>query len=403
MRRLPVVLAALVALGAAAVLFLTRAPSGPFPSAAHLREHGFAAWPVDTVTEAEEECAGAEEWRFDARATATRFASEVLGYPEPGAGEGFAEEDHHVRLLINTEGIGGVFLGSALDLDRYGRCWYVTEGFPREGDLAATLGFVYREGRPHLLLGHWDDVPIGFVGYGDWETEIDPGLRQIVMSPPLETGVTGHVIHVQPDKRGISEIVGARALGFVPAPPEGPPAQPLPVEEVVDNAKVCRIGSGRHKTPEGVIRELYDSDFDDLLREVNGFPRYERQGFRHLSGDRWRVVVDDAVLTATIPEIDGRCYNLVSLVPVGRDDPLRRLWIESDAVTFGVDWGGGDEAKLSFGTGYDTLVATLKELQEPVTFTRRNESQIAGAPAFARVVLYEDGHVVSAYYGLFDP
>lgn len=403
MRRLLLVLAALVVMGGAAVLVLGRGPSGPFPSATHLREHGFAVWPVDTVEEAEEECADAEEWRLDARATAERFAAEVLGYPEPGAGEAFGEAEHHVRLLINTDGVGGLFLGSVLDLDRYGRCWYVTGGQPREGDLDATLGFVHREGRPHLLLGQRGDVPVGFVGYGDWETEIDPGSRQIVMSPPLENDVTGHVIHVRPDERGISEIVGARALGFVPPPPEVPPAQPLTVEEVADDSGVCRIGSERHHSPEGVIGELYESAFGDLLRRVNGYPRYERQGFRHLGGDRWRLVVDDAVLIATIPEIAGRCYNLVSLVPASGDGPLRRLWIEPHAVTFGVDWGGGDEAKLSFGTGYDTLGATLKELQEPVTFTRREESQVPGAPAFARVVLYEDGHVVSAYYGLFQP
>jgi hypothetical protein len=402
LRRLAIVIAALVVLGAGAALLLAREPSGPFPSAAHLREHGFAAWPVDTVEEARRECADAEGWRLDGRATAIRFAAEVLGYPEPGAGEGYDDDDNHMRLLINTGGVRGLFLGSAVDVNRYGRCWYVTEGMPREDELTATLGFVYREGRPHLLLGHWEDVPVGFVGFGDWETEIDPGLRQIVTSPPVPTGVTGHVIHLQPDERGISEVVGARALGFVPAPPEGPPAEPLPVEDVVDDRSVCRTESAHRKSPEGVIRYLF-SELEDLLRRVNGSPRYERTGFRHLGGDRWRVVVDDAVLIATIPEVAGRCYALVSLAPVAGDDPLRRLWIEPEAITFGVDWGGGDEAKLSFGTGYHTLAATLKELQEPVTFARRNEAQVPGAPAFARVVLYKDGRVVSAYQGLFEP
>lgn len=404
MRRLLLLLAVLVVVGGAAVVVLGRDHSGPFPSEAKVRTHGFAVWPVDTVAEAERECAGAEEWRLGADTTALRFVRDLLRYPEPYVSEVFGEGEHTARLLMNTRGARGVTLGSVVELARFGRCWYVTGAEPREGGLGATVAFVYREGRAHLLLGNAGGLPAGFVGYGDWETEIDPGDRQIVLwMPELDPAATGHALYTQPNSRGFSEMANARSLAPVPPPPSGPPAEVLEAPDVVDNPNVCRIESSPFKTPERVVRHLYEWTFDNLLAQVDGYPRYERKGFRHLGGDRWRLVVDDAVLIATIPEIADRCYKLVSLVPARRDPALRRLWVEDEAVTFGLDWGGGDEASLAFGTGFDGVSATLKELQEPVTFPRHAEPQPTDVPTYARVVLYEDGHVVSAYYGLFEP
>lgn len=399
MRRLSLALALVVLLGGGTAAYvLTRPPSGPFPSTADLRARGFAAWPVDTVEEAERECADADGWRLDERATALRFARDVLRYPGPHTSDWSDEQEHGARFLVGSDGIDELFLGSLLVLTRYGRCWYVTGGFPRESDIGATAGFVYRDGRPHLLLSNSPEVPTGYVGYGDWETEIDPGLRQTVMwMPELESGATGHAIYTRPDEEGVSEFVGVETLGFVPPPPEGPPAEPLgAVDAVVDGPEGCR-GPRGFKTPEVAIRHLYAWEFDHLLHQVRGHPRYQRKSWHRLGGDRWRLVVDDAVLTATIPQVAGRCYNLLSLTPVDRDPPLRRLWVDETAVTFGIDWGGGDEAIVSLGSGV-SFSRTLKELQEPVTFPHA----VGQGPAFAGVVLYKDGHVVSAYYGPFE-
>lgn len=395
MRRLSLILVAVVLVGGAAAIVLGRDPSGPFPSASDLSARGFAAWPVDTVEEAEDECAGAEEWRRDAHATALRFARDVLRYPKPHAGESFGDEDHSVRLLVGSDDERELFLGSVLELDRYGRCWYVTEGVPREGDLGATLGFVYREGRPHLLLGHPLGLPSGYVGWGDWEAEIDPGARQTVMwMPELDPGTTGHAIYTAPDERGVSEMVGARTLGFVPPPPSGPPARRLGVGDVAADEEAC--ASFPSKSPERVIRHLYEWTFVERLQVVKGFPRYERRGFRHLGGDRWRLVVDDAVLEARIPEIAHRCYRLVSMTPVDGQTPLRALRIGELGVTFEIDWRGADEATVAF----DGAGGTLSRIREPVTFPDAAPSG-SDAPSSARVVLYEDGHVASAWYGLY--
>lgn len=404
MRRLALLVAILLVVAGSAVIVFGRDPSGPFPSETHLRVHGFAAWPVDTVAEAEDECADAEEWRWDARATAVRFAGDVLRYPEPHAGEAFGETEHGMRVLVGSGGVRGLFLGSLLELARYGRCWYVTGGMPREGELDATLGFVYRDGRPHLLLSRPGDVPVGFVGYGEWEAEIDPNTRQAVMwMPELPPDATGHVVYTSPDEEGVSEITGARSLGYVPPPPGGPPDDPLRVVDVVDDPEVCRIESSPYRSPERVVEDLFDRTFTSQLQQVNGYPEYERRGYRHLGGDRWRLVVDDAVLLARIPEIAGRCYKLVSMVPLRRDPPLRRLWIDAGAVTFGVDWGGGDDVSLAYGAGFDELGAALRQIRARVTFPRDPAAPARDVPTYARAILYKDGHVVSAFYGLFAP
>lgn len=398
MRRLSLVLALVVLLGGGTLVYvLTRPPSGPFPSTADLRGRGFAAWPVDTVAEAERECPEAEEWRLDERATALRFARDVLRYPDPHTGDSSDAREHAARFLVGSDGTGDLFLGSLLVLNRYGRCWYVTGGFPRESDVGATAGFVYRDGHPHLLLSNSPAVPTGYVGYGDWSTEIDPGLRQTVMwMPELDPDATGHAIFTRPDEEGVSEFVGVETLGFVPPAPEGPPAEPMrSIDAVVDDPEECR-GPAGFKTPESAIRHLYAWEFDNLLHQVRGQPRYERKSWHRLGGDRWRLVVDDATLTATIPQVAGRCYTLLSLAPVDGDPPLRRVWIDEAAITVGVDWGGGDEAAVSLGGV--SFARTLKELQEPVTFPHAGGE----GPAFAGVILYKDGHVVSAYYGPFE-
>ena len=395
MRRLSLLVAVLLVLTGGAAFFLARAPSGPFPSAADLRAHGFAAWPVDTVAEAEEECADAEEWRLDAQATAVQFAQQVLRYPEPHAGEAFDDADHRVRLLIGSDGIEELFLGSVLELARYGRCWYVIEGIPREDYLEATLGFVFRGGRAHLLLADPLGLPHGFVGYGDWRTEIEDGVRQTVTwMPEIDRDATGHVILTAPDEDGVSEIVGARRLRPVPPPPTGSAAEPVPAEEVAGDSVWCNDTS-RFNSPEAAIRDLYRGVFPRLLEQRRGFPHYERRRVRHVSGDSWRLVVDDVVLDATISQLGPKCYAIVSMTPRGRESPLDAVWLDDEGVTVEIGWGRADQALVDVAG----VRGTLERTDERVTFPRGPLP--AADPAIAEVVLFRKGHVVSAYRGLF--
>jgi hypothetical protein len=84
------------------VVFLSRDEGGPIPTQASLANYGLAGWPEDTLGEAIDECADAESWRSDARATARRFGREMLNYPEPGVGNPTPVRDH-VRYLIGSK------------------------------------------------------------------------------------------------------------------------------------------------------------------------------------------------------------------------------------------------------------------------------------------------------------
>lgn len=399
MRRAALLLVLVVAAaGAAAAWFLTRAESGPFPTPGHVRVHGLAAWPADTVEEARAECDGAPEWRRDALQTALRFASEVMGYPAPHTTDwAHPGRPHQARFLVNTDGIERLFLGSLLELKRYGHCWYVVNGEPREGgEPSVTLAFVYRGGRPHLLLGTAGDVPPAHVGYGSWDVEVEREPRQTVLEmPELDANGTGHAIYLDPDEDGVSEGVGIDALGAVPPAPQGGPTGRLSAPPPI---RRCRTTSYAAQTPKKIIRQLFDNPFENLLQRAKGQLQYERKRVRHLGGDRWRIVADRAVLDATIAR-GNRCARLVAIEPVDGDTPLRRAWIERDGATAIVDWGGGDDAYVELGTARTGAGGMLKQIREPVTF--RWTDGPPDAPVYALVVLYDEGHIVSASYGLY--
>ncbi|MDQ3982378.1 MAG: hypothetical protein M3271_06815 [Actinomycetota bacterium] len=211
MRRLALPSLALVAVAGGAWLVFARGDTAGWPSTASVGGHGFAVWPEDTVAEARSACESPPGWRLDASATAERFAGDVLRYPAPSADE-LESGAGRARFLVGSDGIDGVFLGSVLELRRYGSCWFLVRADPREGELDATVAFVHRIHGPHLLLSEPGDVPIAHVGYGSWDEAIGPGYSSIVVGTPLETGETGHVIFTRPDETGVSESVAARPL-----------------------------------------------------------------------------------------------------------------------------------------------------------------------------------------------
>jgi hypothetical protein len=266
-----------------------------------------------------------------------------MGYPAPTTSDWTPDDTPDTaRFLMNTDDAKGVFLGSLLELRRHGYCWYVVDGEPREGGWPdATVAFVHRAGRPHLLLGSHGGLPHGEIGFGEWETPIEPRLRQTVVEmPEVDPDATGHAIYLGPDENGVSEGVGIETLGTVPAPPNGPPSTPLDGDA---GSGACATTSYAARSPEKVIRQLFEGPFVSLLTRVRGNPDYGRKSFRRIGPDRWRIVADHAVLEAVVDE-DGRCARLLALAPVDRDRPLRRLWLGERGATVRVDWGGGEDA-----------------------------------------------------------
>jgi hypothetical protein len=386
-------------------VLLTREEGGPIPSETSLANYGLAVWPADTLEEAQAECADAQLWRLDARATARQFAGDVLKYPAPTAGNAIPGEDH-VRYLVNSRGIDRVFLGSVLDLRRYGRCWYVVQGQPRESSWFETtsVGFVQRDGEPKLLISRPGGIPETRVGYGSWERTISAGAnRAVVDIPALEEGATGHVIFLDRDENGVSEYVYTERLGALPAPSKQSIVRPLGADEVADNPKVCRIESSPYRSGKAVVRHLFQWTFDALLEQEDGYPSYERRRATLVRPpDRWKLLVDDATLDLTIPEIANRCWKLVSMSPRS-GEVIREFRVGPRTVTLHLDWGNADSALIFFGTEFDGRGGTLARLDGPITFFRQAAPQPADVPTYALVVLYKDQHIMAAQYGLYGP
>jgi hypothetical protein len=330
-----------------------------------------------------------------------------MGYPEPGA-EDFTQEDpsNRARFLVNTSGVRGAFLGSLLELSRYGNCWYLVDASPRESDFpSATFGFVYRENTPHLLIASGPDgyVPGGRVGYGTWESEFIPELRSMVLDMPgVDRDATGHVIYLDQETRLeandvglVSERVGVDTFGTIPPAPSGAPARPL---EGAELPELCASVAYWARTPEGVVRRLLRDGLDNWFLEAGGFGPYEPPRFRHLDGDHWRIVADRAVLDVTIEHAD-RCARLVSIDTIDRDPPLRRVWIEPSGATIGVDWGGGDDAFVELSSGSTGAGGMFKQIREQVTLPW-SEGRPAGTVS-ALTVLYKDEQIVSVSFDLY--
>ncbi|HEV2756228.1 MAG TPA: hypothetical protein VG318_10700 [Actinomycetota bacterium] len=396
MRR-ALVLVVLVA-GAAAIWLVTRDDAAPFPTPGHVRVHGLAAWPADTVAEATEECARAEEWRHDARQTAMRFAEEVMGYPDPTADD-YSGDDAATkgRFLMHTRGIRRFFLGSLLEVRKYGDCWYVVDGEPREGGPPEPgLAFAHVDGGTSIVLGSRAGTPATRMGFGDWDATIAAARGPtVVRVPPIDGSTTGHAIYLDPE-RGISEGVGIDTLAAIPPPPEGPPDEPRRSPP----ASGCSAAFYAGRSPQKIIRELREGPLYNHVKDSVGYPSYERKSARPLGGGRWRIEADRAVVDATFRS-DGGCWRLASLGPARGPHPLRKLWLSDVGASVEVAWGRHREAYVRIGTFVTGAGGLLTQMREPVTFPWTNGPPEAGEPVPAFVALYDEGHIVSVSYGLY--
>jgi hypothetical protein len=219
--------------------------------------------------------------------------------------------------------------------------------------------------------------------------------------PPLDPGATGHVIYLDPDRKGVSEYVHTERLGAVPSLKEGEVVRALEVGEVVDNPNICSGQASPFRNGKAVVRYLFQWRFDALLEQVDGFPTYNRRKATLVRPpDRWSVIVDDAMLDLTIPEIAGRCWRLVSMVPRS-GIVIREFRVGPRSATFDLDWGNADSALIDFAglIGGGVLART----DDRITFPRQAESDSDDVPTYALVVLYRNEHIVAAQYGLYGP
>lgn len=377
---------------AAAAVMLRSEESGPIPSRETLRRDGFAVWPQDTRDEAMAACDAAQGWQLDPKQTAERFARDVLGYPNPDA-SAIDPTANAVRYLLNASGVRGVFLGSVVDVRRYGRCWFIVHAENREDSVFETVGFVHRGERTDLVLGSIGPLPgtEAHVGYGTWDYGIEqPAGQTLVQLPELESDATGHIMFVSRNERGVATGIGANSLGFVPEPATGTTTQIEP-EELVGNPELC---TSEFRRPQAVIRDLYEWTLNEHLQVVKGYPTYERRRVRHLPGNRWRLIADDAKLEARVVKVGRRCWELGSLDPTGKP-PVRSLFVDDSTITLDLHWGRADAASIALGSPSGADSWDLRRVEGAVTLFH-SDADPHEEPFYVSVVLYKDSHVVSA-------
>ena len=408
----PLIVALVLTGGGATALLLAEEPRA-FPTDEEIARNGFAAWPVDTPEEAREECATAEDWRRDPEQVVLRFASEVLRYPDPTIGNEFTGGDQDTyRTLINSRGVKGIFLGAVVEVDRFGECWYVTEGQPREGDMGIDIATF--DGGARVL------VPVGCcgtvveIGWGDWTYRLDEDDRtnetgEVLVDVPDEArGRPGHFIVTDFDRDGVSEGVGARPLPPLPTSEGATPLSPIDIGRRPQDRNLCRMAWARKGDPERTIRELRNWTFRTWLgTDRGGYSRYDVSSVRGLGSDfEWRVRLDEATLRFSFSRVARRCWAIRSIVP--RRGPL----IESVSAagdrsfTFDLDPGQATKLVVYYGVGGEAQPVSIRTkalLGQPFSVSRgpdfvdRNE----GLPAFALVIAYRYGNLHSAEYRLF--
>lgn len=400
-----------VFLGAVVVAFGFRgerdsAPWAPFPSDADIARNGFAVWPVDTPAEAREECDGAPGWRTDPKEVALRFASEVMGYPDPGIDSDLNSHKHIFRALVNSRGVKGVFLGSMLEVSQFGECWYLTEGQPREG--GDGINVVTTDDSTKLVVPTGCCGQVVEVGWGDWIERLESKeRREVLLDIPDEAkGAPGHYLITDFDEDGISEGVRALPLPAIPDGPKKQALQPLDVGPRPEDKKLCRMAWARREKLPQIIRDLRRI-FSDGLKLDGGYLRFDSRSQRRLGSDlEWRLGLDEADFRLSFSRVDERCWIIRSIVPRGQRI-IRSVSADERSFTFDLDPARAHKVLLYFGVGGEVSsgsVRTRAVFRRPFRVARgsdvppRNED----LPAFVLAITYRGGNMYSAEYRLFD-
>lgn len=407
----PLIVALVLAGGGAVALLLPEDPS-TFPSDEEVARSGFAVWPVDTPEEAREECARAEDWRKNAPEVALRFASDVLGYPEATVADDFAAEDEDTyRTLIYNPDMPGVFLGSVLVLERYGECWYVTDGQPREDGMGIDI--VTFEGASKLLVSVGCCGGVVEVGWGDWTHRVTSQDRTggsgdvLVDIPPEAKGRPGHYIVMNFDD-GVSEGVGARPLPALPTDEGSLPLSPKDIGRRPADGGLCRMTWAHRDHPARIILDLRRGYLKNgLAFTKNGYLRYDRASEQRLGSPfDWRVRLDEAVVRFRFSRAADRCWVIRSIVP--RRAPLiESVSASNNSFTFDLDPGRASKVIVYYGVGDDAQpvsVAKKSLLDQPFSVSRRPDldDRNEGLLAFALVIAYRNGDLHSVEYKLLE-
>ncbi|MDP9066781.1 MAG: hypothetical protein M3N53_00340 [Actinomycetota bacterium] len=385
-------LLAVLVIATAGIASLPRTTKAPLPSQQQLHEQGFAVWPEDTVEEGLEACADAEPWRLDADETAGRYATDVLSYSQPRP-DASGRTASSVQYAITSP---EVELGSVIHLRKYDRCWFVVSVEPRESGFLPSLLFAHDEGGGTQLVIGGIGAGETQVGYGEWETRVDASEQQMVDLPELAPDATGHIARLF-TSRGVSDI-DASPLGFVPQPATTE-VKPVAARGLARLDDICEPGES-FRNPRAALADLYEWRFGKPISFRYG--EYKFRGddeIERVRGDQWLLRVDDAELSATVPELKDGCWRVTTVTdPSG--DLLNSLKVAEDSFTFDVRWGDATHANIVLGTDRGGDSWTVERLERPMTVSGLDSAPM-DEPLYVAVVLGKGRQIVAAQYGWY--
>jgi hypothetical protein len=370
----------------ACLLALTVWGGVSFSARAGSPQSGFAIWPEDNEPAAAAACAGRgedEAWRTSPERTAEEFTRDELGWTAPSAGDPF-ESGSQTRLIVYDAEAEGVFLGVVLDLFRYDDCWYVTEAFPREGELSVTKGFTEVDGQTNLLvrMAYWDGIWLDY-GFGD-EHDVPIESEEQVLFPVEGETDTGHLFVYAEDQP--SENVQGETLPAPMDPSLAEPASgrggyamwPFHFLSPYSQAKSYCRRPWMHD-PERVVKTF-------VRGEIGSPTQIERQDRAH-----WLVDVENAHFRMILRHVQKDCWPVARVKSLDRtiDAEVR---MEEDSYTIDFEWDDASAADITLNYGGNWDGAFIERVPGP--FTEPDTYDTSRPGAYWVVLLDQAGDVV---------
>lgn len=391
---------AVLAVAGSVALVITGRSSGPWPSERHVLLHGLAAWPADTRAEAEAECSKADDWRRDAAATIERFASRVLRYPDPIFDLPSQANPHRREALVTTRNSKSLFLGSLVEVQRLGRCWYVVNGEPREGESYLDLAYQPGADSSTVIVHSKGGFPQTEIGWGEWERDIhftEP-RNQIVMEVPARAASQpGHYMLTYGGDNDVSEMVDMDLLGAIP-PVAANRLSLHDLPERTGEGGLCKLPDRNRRGPPRLINRVVSTLGNGASSGVAYPPPYELEKTK-LRATRWRVQADAADLDVHITRVGNRCWVLDSVSPRNGGRVIKEVRLGPSSLTLDLAWGRGDKANISYGPAVFPERTEFQRIDGP--FTLRYVRETNELPLAVFVTIYRNGRVLSAERHLF--
>ena len=377
---------------------LQRPSQYPLPT-----DREFAVWPVDTIVEAEGECAEGDDWRHSLEETAYRFADEVLDAEEI--------EVTDARSLNHDEGATSVTSkGDPLGTSVFGRqafgCWYVTGVSARE-DFSSGDPTFYAGAPPEQVLGfrmRMLTVPQESRVTGS----LGSGLRSIPLDLSLEAGSPPPQVTIPADPELPGHYLyigyGYPEADTVPPPPD--PAtgvevpgfsavQALLRQSLEEEINCARLWAGNDEPDRATLHHLW-------LAEVRGDGNRSHSEPVSIGHGDYLGRIDGVSIEFDFWRPDDRCAALARVTTRGdQTEEVRSVRLTESAFFLELDWGRATEAEITYGFGNDELDIVVNPVRNPLILSayesRRPE------PGFYFVTFYENGRVIAVEGGAVPP